>query len=231
MDIQTASAAEIISTVELVDDIEVLRATATDLKLKFSGNTGPDTLRTKIIEHAKTLEVPSDDKTDQLSDLLGDDDDEPIEVAKVAPAGPSIEELLKMDAKEIADPALRRKVIRAKAMRLSRVRITNLDPSEAQLEGALITVTNKYTGKVSKFIPFGDANEAGWHVPQIILNYLRSQKFVMRREVKGGQFGVKKYKTSHVAKYQIEELPMLTPKELKDLADHQRASGAIDNAN
>jgi len=227
MDIQTASAADIISTVELVDDIEVLRATATDLGLKFSGNTGVDTLRTKIIDHAKTLEVPSDDKADQLPDL-GDDDEEPIEVAKAIPAGPSIEELLKMDPKEIEDPALRRKVIRAKALRLVRVRVTNLDPSEAQLEGALITVTNKYTGKVSKFVPFGEANEAGWHVPEIILNYLRSQKFVMRREVKGGQFGVKKYNTSHVNKYQIDVLPALTKDEVAKLAAHQRAAGSID---
>jgi len=246
MDINSTSPQEVIATVELIEDIEVLRGTATDLGLTFSGNTGAPKLKEKIFEAMKakieestppaptetpTVQAtPTVDAANLMDDILGGADDEPIEVAKAIPAGPSIEELLKMDPKKVADPALRRQVIRAQALRLVRVNITNVDPSEAQLEGALITAVNKYTGKVSKFVPFGEASENGWHVPAIILKQMKNQKFVLRREIKGGKFGVKKYSTKYVNKYQIEYLPDLTKEEMAELAAHQRAAGTIDKS-
>ena len=57
---------------------------------------------------------------------------------------------------------------------------------------------------------------------------IKAQKFALRREIKGGQFGVKKYKTSMVNKYSVEMLPMLTTKEIAELAAAQAASHSID---
>lgn len=214
---------EAVSAIQAVDDIEVVRATAKDLDIPFSGNSGIDTIKGKIVDF---LLKPKEDPAQNLEDLLNGNDDEEIEVAKPIPAGPSLEELLEMDPKEVEDPGLRRKVVRAKALRLHRVVITNLDPAEAQLDSTMVTVTNKYTGKVSRIVPFDNP----WHIEEILLNKLRNEKFVLRREKKGeGQkFGVKQYTTGFVKKYSIEVLDPLTKEELAELAAAQRASGSID---
>jgi hypothetical protein len=228
MDINTLAPAEAIEAVSVIEDKDDLRAIAQSIDVAFSGNSGADTIKAKIIKHYEELMAPvvPDDEPD-----LGVNDDEVIEVAKVPnKAKHTIAELLEMDAKWVKDPAVRRQVIRAKAMKMTRVKIVSLDPGDAQLNGAIISVTNKYTGKVAKYIPFGDDGENGYHLPEILLNFVRNQKFTLRREVKGGQFGVKKYKTTQVNKFAITVLPPLTKDEIKELASHQRSSGAIDKA-
>lgn len=254
MDISKLVPAEAREAVTAMETVEQLRVAATSVKLKFSGNTGEGTLRKNLMEFlsgdpepTETDETPQPPEHDappeagpvedavvgeNVPDLGGDDEgDEFIqqpELPKKA-AGPTIEELLLMDPNEITDTQLLRQVVRAKAMRLHRVRITNLDPADSQLNGAIVTVYNKYTGKVSKYVPFGDESENGYHIPEILLNQLKSQKFAMRRELKGGAFGVKQYSTKMINKFAIEEMEMLTPQELKNLAAHQSAAHAIDN--
>lgn len=231
MDIKTFAPAEAIEAVTPIEDIEVLRATATDLGITFSGNTGMPKLKTKIIEHLEAMikaESAPTNSDEAPADFGGDDEE--IEVAVAKPAGLTVTQLLEMDAQWEEDPAIRRQIIRAKAMKLTRVTIQNLDPSEVQLSGAIISVSNKYTGKVAKYIPFGEESENGYHVPEILLNFLRNQKFVLRRVKKGGAFGVKKYSTTFVNKFNITVLPPLTEKEIADLAAHQTASGAIDKS-
>ena len=146
---------------------------------------------------------------------------------------PSLSVLVTMNERdpEHSEP-LRRAIVRAKALRLIRCRITNLDPADSAVPGALITVYNKYTGKVSKLIPFGEENEHGYHVPKILLDELKSRTFNMRKEKKraGSSFGVKEYTTVSVRKFSIEELPMLTQDELDNLANDQKARGAIDQS-
>lgn len=231
-------------TIEAVNaetDIEVVRAWATDLEISFSGNSGIGTIQKKIVGHLEAFNDDDDDEnedapeadTSEMDALLGvtaADKEEVIEVAKPAPKGPTIAELLEMDPTKIPDATLRRQVIRAQALKLVRISLANIDPADAQLPGAVISVTSKYTGKVSKYVPFGDENEAGWHVPQIILDYLQTQKFVLRKEIRGGQFGIKRYKTSYAKKYSIGILPPLSKDELANLAAKQQASHAIDKA-
>lgn len=238
-----------IAQVEAMESIEDVRAAATELGVSFSGNSGIDTLKGKVIEAIKA--TPSEDETPtgptdaeiaeenakakakeaekETSPIIEDNDDEDeIEVAKVAtPNRLSIEELLEMDPNEVEDVKIRRQVIRAKAMRLHRVRITNLDPSDAALDGAIITVVNKYISKVSKFIPFGEAGDNGYHVEEVLLNAMKTKKYAMRKEIKGAKFGVKQYKTVMVPKYSIEVLPPLTKEEVAALAQRQSAANAI----
>jgi len=204
------------------NDLETLRARATSLGLKFSGNTGANTLQKKIEDAAV--------EDSKLEAVLGDAEPLPEIIKQPQPKGPaSLAELQLMDPAKI-DPKnqiLIRQVVRAKALILRRVTIVNLDPADAELSGAVITVMNKYTGKVSKFIPFGEGTENGYHIPQILLNHLQSQKFVLRKQNKGAQFGVKTYKTTMVPKFAVTILPDLTADELKSLADRQAASGLI----
>lgn len=243
MEINTLAPAEAIEAVTAMETVEQLREAATSIDIKFSGNTGEGTLRTKIMDElnarlaleGETLpDAPEEtvEETPAVPDFGGEDFDETEIQSTAGPAktGPTMEEILAMDPNEITDPQLLRQVVRAKALRLHRVKVTNLDPADAQLSGAIITAINKFTGKVAKYVPFGDEEAPnGYHIPEILLNQLKNQKFPLRKEIKGGQFGVKKYKTSMINKFAIEVLPPLTAKELADLADHQRASHAIDN--
>ncbi len=213
-------------------DIESLRARATALGIKFSGNTGATTLDKKIHEHLSTPLTTNEAASAAVADLLGDNEPLPeiIKQPKIK-APPTLAELQTMDLRDVnpKNQALIRQIVRAKALVLRRVKIVNLDPADAEIFGAIITVMNKYTGKVSKFIPFGDESQSGYHVPQIILNQLLAQKFVMRKQNKGGQFGVKTYRTSYVSKFNITILPDLTEDELKALSDRQSASQSITN--
>lgn len=207
-------------------DIESLRVEATALGIKFSGNTGAKTLQGKI-----NREMTRPTNEGALDDILGANEPLP-EIIKPAPAKkgpPSLAELQTMNVKDI-DPknqVLIRQIVRAKALVLRRITIVNLDPQDAELSGAVITVMNKYTGRVSKFIPFGEGSANGYHVPQIILNHLLSQKFVLRKANKSSQFGVKTYQTTMVPKFSITILPDLSTDELKSLADRQAASQSI----
>lgn len=254
MDISTLTPDKALEAVTAMETVEDLRIAATSINVKYSGNTGEGTLRKKLMDvlssdlNDATPPEPEEDAVEDFPEVLEDlpkvpepdaaslldqdgDEDEIIQKAPilVKVVGPTIAELLKMDPNEIDDQQLVRQVVRARAMRLRRVRITNLDPGDSQLPGAIITALNKFTGKVSRFISFGDENEAGTHVEQILLNHLKQQKFALRKEIKGGQFGVKRYETRMIAKYAIEELPQLTAEELSELASHQRASHAIDS--
>lgn len=233
-DLSPEAAIEVVYAMESIEDI---RAAAKLHGIAFSGNTGADTLKSKIVSHLETLQEKADTETKeeetpmtQAADILGAIKEDEIEVAKVPEKkGPTIDELLAMDEMHEPDPQIRRLIIRAKALRLVRVRVTNLDPADSMIPGAIISVQSKYTGKVAKYVPYGDESENGYHIPQIIYDHMKDQKFALRKEAKGGRFGVKTYKTSLVPKFSIEVLPPLTKKEIEELAALQRASQAIDN--
>ena len=210
--------------IEALDNLPEARDAAEAMGLKFSGNTGLDTLKAKMLA---SLEAP----VEVESDPLGDNEAmEEIQIAvKPKKSGLTIKELLKMDPNKEEDPLIRRRIVRAKALRLSRVRITNMDPTDASVPGMLLSVQNKYTGKVQKYIPFGEESENGYHVPEILLDWLRSQTYALRKEIKGGKVGIKQYKTTQVKKFGIEVLEPLTKEELAAMALRQSAAGAIDN--
>lgn len=240
MDIKTLALPEAIEAVNALDTKEALHevANSMDPAVPYSGNTGIPTLKTNIIaalndaapadEPEETIEEAPAPPRPSVQDMLEGGADEEIQIAvRPKASGHSVEEMLKMDPKEIEDPNLRRKVIRLKALKLVRVRITNLDPSDAALESGLFTVVNKYIGKASRVIPY----DVDWHVEQILLNQLKTQQFALRKEKKGGQIGVKQYDTKLVKKFSIEYLPDLTPEEKNALARSQEARQAIDHSN
>lgn len=206
-----------------LEDITEVRAIATKVGITFSGNSGIDTLKDKIISAIEEKEKATDD----VVLVSAEEEEEEIQIAPIVKNKYSTEDLLKMDPNKEKDTSVRRLIIRAKSMKLSRVKIVNLNPADSVLTGTIVTVVNKYVGKVSKFIPFGDEMENGWHVPEILLNRLRDQTFPLRKEIKNSKFGVKQYKTVMAKKYSIEVLPDLTKEEIEALAQRQTASNAI----
>lgn len=227
------TAQEVIESVQTATSIEPLRKLAKDLGVPFSGNTGMDTLRGKLVSHLMNFTESREDTKEEFDipdlTLPNDDDLDEIQVNKPVSIKKPKLNLLKMDPSTIEDVALRRQVIRAQALRLVRVKIQNLDPNDAALSGAIISLQNKYTGKVAKYVPYGEESENGYHIPWMMYEHLKQWKFPLRKEQKGGRFGVKTYKTVMVNKFNIEILPPLTIDEIKQLANHQRAAQSIDN--
>jgi hypothetical protein len=249
MDLSKLTHPEMVALVEKSEDKEELRAVASYLELSFSGNTGVNTLKEKILSHLNDDTSDASDDTDESGETSGSgpnleellalsnsEDEEEIEIAKKpTSAQVELEKLLEMNPAEVEDTALRRKVVRAQSLRLVRCRVRNLDPNESHLEGSFFTAYNKYCGKQTKYVPFSEeANEAGWHIPKMILDHLQDQTYNQRKEVRTrGQasiFGVKTYKTVKVRKFAIEILPPLTREELDELAKRQAAAHSIDRS-
>lgn len=238
MDLSNKTNDDISVLVANTDSRDDLREVASHYGITYSGNTGIDTLRTKIQTHLEELNEASEneeegpDENDPVMQALKKFKNEP-KPKKSAVQIPPISELLTMNPRDPNHPeALKRAIVRAKALRLVRCRINNMDPADAQVPGAIISVYTKYTGKVSKYIPFGEENEAGYHIPQILFDELNSRQYPMRKEIKsaGSSFGVKQYKTTMQKKFALEILPPLTKEELEALAQDQKARGAIDHS-
>lgn len=231
------------------EDKEALREIATHVGVSFSGNTGVSKLKENIlseiaVEESSDVDEPEVDTDLNLNDPVAQaliaqnkriaEEEGKEEDVHVKPKRNvyTVEEMMEMDASKVKDSTLRRKVIRTQSLRLRRVRITNNDPADSEVPGAIVSVISPYTGKVAKFIPFEEeVYENGYHVPQIILDDLASRTYPVRRKDKKAQFGVNKFKTVRLRKFVIEYLPDLTPAQLASLSKDQAARNAIDRSN
>lgn len=122
--------------------------------------------------------------------------------------------------------AQRRYRKKKEALALVRVRITCMNPLKKEWAGEYFTSGNSLIGTVTKLVPFNTE----WHVPRIVLNMIKQrqyQTFYTVRDARGNAIR----KGKQVAEFAVEELPALTPKQLKDLAQRQAmANGTSDAA-
>jgi hypothetical protein len=183
-----------------LDELSSLKARATLMGITFSNNIGIDGLRKKI--DAK------------LND--GDDDAESTEEVSDNEKPKTRQQI----TKEICD----------KQLALIRVRIQCLDPKKKDLPGEVISIANEFMGTVSKFVPFGEVTEDGYHLPYCIYRHLEDRRFLNIRTVKDARTKINKIEQTWAKEFAIEVLPQLTPEELKDLATAQAAAGSIENA-
>ena len=115
--------------------------------------------------------------------------------------------------------------IRNDANRLVRVRISNMNPIKGSLNGDFYEVSNRIIGTIKKYVPF-NAGDDGWHVPNALLQMLQDKKYLTFYEVTKGRKKIKRHKL--VKEFNIQILPPLTQKELKDLATVQAAAKNLD---
>jgi hypothetical protein len=108
------------------------------------------------------------------------------------------------------------------ALRLVRIRVTNMNPLKGNLKGEIFSVGNSQLGFIKKFVPYNA--EQGWHVPQIILSHMQEKKYMSHFEVKVGNKKIKKHRL--VPELAIEILPPLTAQELQDLKQRQLMAAA-----
>lgn len=205
--------------------------------LSVSNNSSVATLKAKIAE-----KLASEETTQEAAQSDEDDaeEDEEVKEEQILPpeTRPTDDRLEQPPAPVAAavEPAVVRKPKRKslmahlyeKQMRLVRVRISNLDPKKRTLKGEFFTFANEYLGSVTKFIPYGEGSEDGYHVPVCILNQLKARTFQDIREVKNKKTGIIEHKAMDVREFAIEELPPLTQADLDQLAAAQMAKGGLD---
>ena len=110
------------------------------------------------------------------------------------------------------------------AMRLVRLEIHNVNPAKSSLKGEFYTVANKIIGKVTKFVPYGDAGKS-YHVPNCIYQLLEEKKYLAFRDDSSAPNGKK---TELIPEFNNKVLPPLTQEELEELKKAQLAGNHID---
>jgi len=130
------------------------------------------------------------------------------------------------ETKELSEREKEQKIradMRDSELALVRLRITNLNPQKKDLHGEIFTVANKYVGIVKKYVPYGEATENGYHVPNIIYKQLKARKFLNIRTRPDRTTGNIAVEQTWAPEFALEVLPPLTDKELAELAKMQAA--------
>ena len=186
-----------------VDELTELKKRADLMGIEYHPKISVEKLRARIkaqLEDEAYVDVP--------------DDDEVI-------AATSAKRELKFKPETQAEIADR---LRKEAQRLVRVRITCMNPNKKDWDGEIFTVSNSVVGTLRKYVPFNA--EDGWHIPSMMLDFLRDKQFVQHYvEKKNGQ-EINRHKL--VKEFAIEVLEPLTQEELKELAQRQAMARSVD---
>jgi hypothetical protein len=174
--------------------------------IAVSNNSSVETLKAKIAEK------------------MGETTEEAAPSTDVHPANPLIGQNTPVKKKTL------RQHLHDEEMKLIRVRIQCLDPKKANLPGELLTVANEYLGNVKKFIPYGEATDGGYHIPNILYKTLEARRFLNIRTLKDKRTGATRVESTWAKEFAIEVLPPLTQEELNRLKTAQLAAGSIEVA-
>ena len=172
---------------------QLLMAQAKVMGLSVSNNITVEKLRERIAEHTAKPAVTTDDAAGEVEEM-GE---------HAIPSSKSIHVL--------------RKEMRLEAMALVRVRIGNMDPKKAGLQGEIHTLHNDLIGTIKQFVPYGDATENGWMLPKILVDHLKSKQFQHIRSYTDPKTKQVRVETTMRNEFVIETLPQLTASELADL--------------
>jgi hypothetical protein len=115
--------------------------------------------------------------------------------------------------------------LRLEAARLVRIRVTCMNPNKKDWDGDVFTVSNSFVGTFRKYVPFNA--EEGWHVPNIIYEYIKDKNFVHHYVEKKDGKEINRHKL--VKEFAVEVLDPLTDEELKELAQRQAMSRSIED--
>ena len=192
----------------LPTELEMLKQKAAMMGINFSNNIGLDSLKAKIKEK-----------------------EDAVNAVQTSLTKPATEEAA--SGNPLADPEHKGKTptlrayLLAEQTKLVRLRITNMDPKKSDLPGEILTVANEYIGTITKYVPFGEQTENGYHVPWCLYEMLRARQFLQIKVHKrpGGRLETK---TQWVREFAIEVLPELTNKEIHQLATMQAARADVD---
>lgn len=206
-----------------VSELDSLKARAKVLGITYNPTIGVDKLRAKV--NAKLEgDKPDDTSTDTkpVDKVIGTDTTNPAAV--VTPDEIVITQEL-LDKVTKPTKAQIRTQLKREAGEMLRIRVTCMNPNKKAWEGELFTCANSAVGTFKKFVPFD--NEAGWHVPRIIVNMMKAKRcqiFVHTKDKRGRKVTTGKL----IREFAIEILDPLTAEALSDLKQQQAMSGSID---
>lgn len=187
---------------ETVDELAMLKQRAKIMGITFSNNIGLEALRQKI-EAKMSGDVDPDD---------------------AIPAAPLVDPSAPVVRTNGKTPTIRQYLM-ANEMKLVRLRIANLDPKKKDMPGDFFTVANEHLGTVTKYVPFGEATDDGYHVPHCIYKMLKAKKFLNIRTYTDKSNGnAIKVEQRWANEFALEVLPPLTQEELAKLAAAQAAA-------
>lgn len=108
-----------------------------------------------------------------------------------------------------------------RANELIRVIVTCKNPNKKEWQGEIVSAGNANIGFVKKFVLFNEP----YHIPKIIYNVLKEREYqrVYTKKVDGREV----IKNKNVKEFDIEILPPLSEKELKELKQRQLAKGIM----
>lgn len=191
------------------------------------------------------ISFPNNVKTEKLAELInakleGEDTPAEPEVTETSvaatptqtPAEPVVDNTQNVNAQadkavKASAPLTAREELKRKAMKLIRVRISNLDPKKKDLTGEIFTIANDVLGAVKMFVPYGEVTDDGWHLPMWVYKQLEKRRFLHIRTSKDRQTGQQKVEHFYAKEFSLEVLPPLTSDELATLARNQAAAGSI----
>lgn len=110
----------------------------------------------------------------------------------------------------------------AEATHLIPVTVTSMDPQDANVTAAVISVGNAKLGQITKAIPFGFK----WYMPKILVDQMEAQIFC-RSAMVPAPGGTERVNTQWIKKYAIQYHPQPTPQELADLAKAQAVGNEL----
>lgn len=219
-------------------EMDSLKARARQMGMNFSPNIGLDTLRTRVNAYLTDGKDPGGEEADEAgqtvnpfaetdeSNAMFDAPDSAVLAPGPRLSPPSDGAPAPRPQSRHAQEAALRETQWREQMKLIRIRIACLNPLKKDLMGEFITVSNRYLGTVKKFIPYGEASENGYHVPQILLTELMARKFQQIKSVKDKD-GRALPQVKLVPEYAIEILEPLTEAELATLARNQAAAAGL----
>jgi hypothetical protein len=172
-------------------ELEALKEQATKLGIKFHPSIGEEKLREKVKEAM--------DKVDEADPSVPETQETVAEIS--APV------------QETPAQAIARQ--KAEMLKLVRVRITNMNPSQREWDSDIFQVSNALVN-VKRAVPFNTE----WHVEEILLKQIRQRRCQIFREVTLPN-GKKKKEAVLIPWYAVEILPPLTEQQIKELAQRQ----------
>lgn len=211
-----------INPLPVMDELASLKQRADLMGVPYPGNIGINALKKKIDEHMNPPQPIAPNPVGQKANTVNTVALEgAISAEEVAAIELSHQNQLPLN--EVTDKAVLRRRLREECMFLVRVRITNLNPAKKEVPAEWVTVGNSHLGVVRKLIPFGESTDNGYHIPKILLDELRSRKFLSLKMRKDPVTKQEIPDQQWVNEFAIEELPYLTREELDRLAREQAA--------
>lgn len=177
------------------DTMKALKAEADSLGIKYHVAIKEETLEERIALHKREAEdmIAVDKKEEKEKE---ESQKKPVQSA-MAPESDAMKA-----AKE--------------ANKLIRCTIAPMNPQERDLSFRMFDCGNKYTGKIAKVIPFNKP----WHVPQMILDFIKEQRFLTARMTRT-ETGKEVMQQNWAPSYAVNILDPLTNDELKHIAASQ----------